>query len=76
VWRVKIEEDEEFPTSLVQGAEAIQGDIIATQEVSDTNKQDGQQVDAKGSHNPIVVFDIASKNPFLKMCQRLVHGGQ
>jgi hypothetical protein len=29
------------------------------------HQQDKQQVDSKGSHNPIVVFDIASREPLL-----------
>lgn len=72
VWGVKIEEDKELLASPVQGAEAIQG-AIGAREVSDTNKMDNELMPRKAIVQLLFLI-LRQKNPFLKMCRRLVHG--
>jgi hypothetical protein len=71
VLRGKIEEEEELLASPIQGEEVIQGDI-ATKNVRDTNKMDNNLMSRIATIE--LLFSILhEKNPFLEMCQILMH---
>jgi hypothetical protein len=69
MWKVKIEEEEELPTSPVQRAIYCQGPI-EVEEVSDTNNMDNRLMPRA------VKIARIRRTPFLELRWILVHGNQ